>query len=106
MKHHTDRASDLSCVEQPNLFGVDVEDFGGGSRCYRHESAGIHFAVVHTFLPYDGHSVLNSVNSVRNLPEVFLPQRLLFSVKRTVICACTLQISTSETRNTSHKYIV
>ena len=46
----------------------------------------------HSFLPDERHSILNSIDSIRDLPEVILALCLLVGIKRTVVCARQLKV--------------
>lgn len=73
---------------------VDIKDLSSIGRGDSHEPTGVHFTVVNSLLPDYRHPVLDTVNPIRDFPEVVLPQGLLVSVKCTVVCSCRLQIST------------
>ena len=58
----------------------------------------------HSFLPDERHSILNSIDSIRNLPEIILTKSFLVGIKCAVICSGQLQIIAADTtENTNNR---
>ena len=54
----------------------------------------------HTLFPDERHSILDSIDSVRNFGEVVFAESFLVGVERTVVCSSQIQISTATAKLT------
>jgi hypothetical protein len=73
------------------LSRIEVEDLGGVGARDGDETRRVHYPIVDTLVPHNGHAVLDAVHAVRDLGEVILAQCLLLAVERTVVASRHLQ---------------